>query len=54
MTKNYYIIDTSSLVELNKHNPMDVYQSVWKKMEQLINRTIDGGVLGDAVSFVTS
>lgn len=36
MTENCYIIDTSSLVELNKHNPMDVYQSVWKKMEQLI------------------
>lgn len=36
MTKNCYIIDTSSLVELNKHNPMDVYQSVWQRIEQLI------------------
>jgi hypothetical protein len=36
MTENCYIIDTSSLVELNKHNPMDVYQSVWKQIEQLI------------------
>lgn len=37
MTENCYIIDTSSLVELNKHNPMDVYQSVWHRIEQLIN-----------------
>ena len=37
MTHNYYIIDTSSLIELNKHNPMDVYPGVWQKMEQLIN-----------------
>ncbi|MBN1389487.1 MAG: DUF4411 family protein [Candidatus Thermoplasmatota archaeon] len=36
MTENCYIIDTSSLVELNKHNPMDVYQSVWERIEQLI------------------
>ena len=36
MTENCYIIDTSSLVELNKHNPMDVYQSVWNQIEQLI------------------
>ena len=36
MTENCYIIDTSSLVELNKHNPMDVYHSVWERMEQLI------------------
>lgn len=37
MTENCYIIDTSSLVELNKHNPMDVYPGVWNKIEQLIN-----------------
>lgn len=37
MTSNCYIIDTSSLIELNKHNPMDVYPGVWEKMEGLIN-----------------
>lgn len=37
MTSNCYIIDTSSLIELNKHNPMDVYPGVWEKIEQLIN-----------------
>lgn len=36
MNDNCYIIDTSSLVELNKHNPMDVYESVWERIEQLI------------------
>jgi hypothetical protein len=38
MTSNCYIIDTSSLIELNKHNPMDVYPGVWQKIEQLINK----------------
>jgi len=37
MTSNCYIIDTSSLIELNKYNPMDVYPGVWAKIEQLIN-----------------
>ncbi len=36
MTSNYYIIDTSSLIELNKHNPRDVYPGVWKNIERLI------------------
>jgi len=37
MNLNYYIIDTSSLIELNKHNPRDVYLGVWKKIEYLVN-----------------
>jgi len=37
MTVVMYIIDTSSLVELNKHNPMDIYPGVWKRMEGLIH-----------------
>jgi len=37
MTSSCYIIDTSSLIELNKHNPMDVYPGIWERMEQLIN-----------------
>lgn len=35
MTSNCYIIDTSSLVKLNRENPLDVYPSVWKKLETL-------------------
>ncbi len=38
MTKTCYIIDTSSLIELNKHNPMDIYQTPWKKVENLIKK----------------
>ncbi|MGC1119729.1 MAG: DUF4411 family protein [Candidatus Methanofastidiosia archaeon] len=38
MTSNYYIIDSSSLIELNKHNPIDVYPSVWKKIKSLIKK----------------
>ena len=37
MTSNCYIIDTSSLVKLNRENPLDVYPSVWKKLETLVN-----------------
>ncbi|TXT62341.1 MAG: hypothetical protein BAJALOKI1v1_970009 [Promethearchaeota archaeon] len=36
MTKTCYIIDSSSLIELNKHNPMDIYQTPWKRIEGLI------------------
>lgn len=36
MTLNCYIIDTSSLVKLNRENPLDVYPSVWKKLETLV------------------
>lgn len=38
MTLILYIIDSSSLIELNKHNPMDVYPGVWKKIEGLIKK----------------
>ena len=37
MTRICYIIDTSSLIELNQHNPMDVYPGVWQKMKGLVN-----------------
>ena len=37
MTTTVYIIDTSSLFELNKNNPMDIYYSPWKKLDGLIN-----------------
>lgn len=35
MTSNHYIIDTSSLVELTRHNPIDVFPSVWNNLEFL-------------------
>lgn len=36
MTNNIYIIDSSSLIDLNKHNAMDVYVSVWKNISELV------------------
>ena len=35
MNSNHYIMDTSSLVELNRHNPIDVFPSVWNNLESL-------------------
>jgi len=37
MTSNHYIIDSSSLMELNRHNPIDVFPTVWQRIESLIN-----------------
>lgn len=36
MTNSVYIIDSSSLIELNKHHAMDVFVSVWKNISELI------------------
>ena len=33
-----YVIDTSSLIELNRKNPMDIYESVWGRLETLIGQ----------------
>ena len=38
MTEEYYVIDTSSLIDLNKFNPIDLYPSVWKRLEDLIKK----------------
>ena len=35
--KNFYIIDSCSLIDLNKHNPLDIFPSLWKKIESLID-----------------
>lgn len=35
MTRNIYIIDTSSLVRLNRNNPIDVFPSIWEKLKYL-------------------
>lgn len=37
-TTNYYVIDTSSLIELNRRYPIDVFPSLWKNVEGLIDR----------------
>ena len=33
---NFYVIDSSSLIELNIKYPIDVFPSLWKKAEELI------------------
>ncbi|MDP2925198.1 MAG: DUF4411 family protein [Nanoarchaeota archaeon] len=38
MTNNVYIIDTCSLIDLNIHNPIDVYPSVWERLDELIKK----------------
>jgi len=38
MTYNSYIMDSSSLIDLNKHSPIDVFPSVWKNLESLIGQ----------------
>lgn len=40
MNANHYIIDTCSLVDLNKHNPIDVFPSVWKRLSLLVNENL--------------
>jgi len=37
-SKNLYIIDASSLIELERHNPIDVYPSVWASLRSLIQK----------------
>ncbi|MFH1849337.1 MAG: DUF4411 family protein [archaeon] len=37
-TINFYIMDTSSLIELNRRYPIDVFPSLWKNVEELINK----------------
>ena len=38
MTSSNYIVDSSSLIELNRHNPIDVFHCVWKNLESLIGK----------------
>ena len=45
MTSNHYIMDTSSLVELNRHNPIDVFPSVWNNLESLTKKGFLGAPL---------
>src|SRR3989338_705018 len=35
MTNNVYIVDTSSLVKLNRNNPIDVFPSIWERLKLL-------------------
>ncbi|MFA6268577.1 MAG: DUF4411 family protein [archaeon] len=34
--RNFYVIDTSSLIELNYRYPMDTFPTLWKKISALI------------------
>jgi len=40
MTSNHYIIDSSSLMELNRHNPIDVFPTLWGRIESLIDKEL--------------
>jgi hypothetical protein len=40
MTYNHYIMDTSSFIELNRHNPIDVFPSVWSNLESLSKKDL--------------
>ena len=35
---DFYVIDTSSIIELNRKYPIDVFPNLWKKVEELINK----------------
>jgi len=37
---SYYVIDSSSLIELNVKYPIDVFLSLWKNIELLINHGV--------------
>ena len=35
---NYYVIDSSSLIELNRRYPIDVFPTLWRNVESSINK----------------
>ena len=37
-TKHYYVIDSCSLIELNRKYPIDIFPTVWQKVESLIDK----------------
>lgn len=39
-TINYYVIDSSSLIELNRRYPIDVFPTLWKNIEALIEKRL--------------
>lgn len=34
--KNLYVIDSCSMIDLNRNNPIDIFPSLWKKIEGMI------------------
>ena len=36
-TEEKYVIDTSSLIDLNRFNPIDLYPTPWERIEKLID-----------------
>ena len=45
MTDNTYIIDTSSIIELFKKHPIDIYSQFWIKLNQKLNSFLRDGRL---------
>lgn len=43
--KENFVIDASSLIDLNKFNPLDIYEKPWEKLEKLI----DDGMLFSSI-----
>ncbi len=37
-TINYYVVDSSSLIELNRRYPIDVFPTLWRNVEKLIEK----------------
>lgn len=35
-----YVIDSSSLIQMNRENPIDVFPSLWKELENLIRKDL--------------
>ena len=42
MTSNVYVMDASSLIRINRENPRDIFEKVWKSLEQLVK---EGGLI---------
>lgn len=38
MTTDCYVIDSSSLITLNRRNPLDVFPSIWESLAKLAHR----------------
>ena len=34
--KNLYVVDSCSMIDLNRHNPIDIFPSLWEKIKRVI------------------
>ena len=37
-SKKCYVVDSSSLIQMNRENPIDIFPSLWKELEDLIKK----------------